>query len=452
MNHLRQLLPKILSSLLIVSTFSFVVPTPTFAAGTATLYLKPSSATVTVNTNFSVQIRVNVTGTANGGGPEKTNGVTAYLNYDTSKLQWVSNSLSGNAFGLTAENKAEGGVVKISVARNPGEDGVSGDNLVATVTFKAKVSSGSTSVSFALNSQVASSVSKDGSGFNLNILGTKTGGTYSFKGTTTNPPVVNPPATKPPTVSPTPTTSPTPTPTPPATGSDTTGPKISNIRITGQTFKTVTIAWNTDEPASTVIEFGFSTRYIFRNENKALTREHSYTLNYESNGTFLVPGRIYHYRVSSIDKAGNSSVSEDKTFKAKGYTVKVKVLDANGEALKNAKVTLYSDPQTTTTDGSGVATFQDVSAEKHEIVVEFAGKKASQSIIVKEAPENEINAGKLKTQSFDVKVAGISAQSELYRTVGLALMGFGILALAILAIINFRRNRTAVVEDNNIVQ
>ena len=171
---MKNLLPKFLILLILSLSISFVVlsnPSPVYAA--ATLSLSPATSTVTINDTFPVAIRVNT-----GGDPVIA--VQANLTYDSSKLECVSISNDGSAFGIEAQNFGAGGQVKIARGVTGGQPPVTGDVLVATVTFKAKVSSGSTTVNFTDGCAVIKPAPR-GSTDVVNILSGTTGGTYGFK-------------------------------------------------------------------------------------------------------------------------------------------------------------------------------------------------------------------------------------------------------------------------------
>jgi hypothetical protein len=155
------------------------------AVGSATFSLSPSGTTVNVHTVFGVTIFENGT---------DVNVVTADLNYDASKLEFVSIDASGSAFPNAVSASGGNGAVSVSRYTNPGTT-VSGNQKVATVNFKALAGSGSTAVSFAGSSKIAS----NGSDIWNHA---PTSATYSF-------------AT--PAPAPTPTPTPAPTPAPPTT-------------------------------------------------------------------------------------------------------------------------------------------------------------------------------------------------------------------------------------------
>ena len=100
--------------------------------------------------------------------------------------------------------------------------------------------------------------------------------------------------------------------TPTGTGTncaDTTPPTLSSIAATNVTHQAATISWTTNDTATTWVEYGTTTSYGSSSTlNTSLVTSHSVNL------TSLNPGTIYHYRVTSRDEAGNSTVSSDRTF------------------------------------------------------------------------------------------------------------------------------------------
>src|SRR3989338_3809449 len=151
-------------------------------AANATLSLTPASQTLNLNDNFAVEIRLNTSGNA-------VSAVSAYLNFDTSRLQFVSADYTGSAFDIQAEEVISGNSIKITRGKLP--PGVSSSNaLVAKVNFKA-IASGTANVSFALTSpgQGPSRVIKN-DGLGTDILGSILGGNYTVGSPTTLAPTL----------------------------------------------------------------------------------------------------------------------------------------------------------------------------------------------------------------------------------------------------------------------
>jgi fibronectin type 3 domain-containing protein len=90
---------------------------------------------------------------------------------------------------------------------------------------------------------------------------------------------------------------------------DTTPPAIGSISSSNITTSGATISWTTDEASTTQVEYGLSTAYgSTTNVDSTLRTSHTQLLS------GLAPGTVYHYRVKSMDAAGNPATSGDRTF------------------------------------------------------------------------------------------------------------------------------------------
>ncbi len=86
-------------------------------------------------------------------------------------------------------------------------------------------------------------------------------------------------------------------------------PVISNISAASLTTNTATIAWTTDQPSTSQVEYGTATAYgsITAVDSNSVTA-HSEMV------TGLQPATLYHYRVYSTDASGGQAISGDYTF------------------------------------------------------------------------------------------------------------------------------------------
>ncbi len=86
-------------------------------------------------------------------------------------------------------------------------------------------------------------------------------------------------------------------------------PEISSVSSSGVSQSSATITWTTDEASTSYVEYGTTTGYgsnTTLNSTKAMS--HSQII------TSLNSGTTYHYRVRSLDGAGNEAISADNTF------------------------------------------------------------------------------------------------------------------------------------------
>jgi len=92
-------------------------------------------------------------------------------------------------------------------------------------------------------------------------------------------------------------------------GDDVTGPAIGDVRSENVRTTTAGISWSTDEAATTQVEYGTTTSYGSTTPlDSSLVNQHAVPL------TGLTENTLYHYRVRSVDPAGNETISGDHTF------------------------------------------------------------------------------------------------------------------------------------------
>jgi fibronectin type 3 domain-containing protein len=89
---------------------------------------------------------------------------------------------------------------------------------------------------------------------------------------------------------------------------DTTAPVISNIEVTGVTDSSATITFFTDEPATSSIDYGFSSSYGLVAADDGFATAHIINLS------GLSASSIYYFQVRSEDSASNVGVSAEGSF------------------------------------------------------------------------------------------------------------------------------------------
>lgn len=97
-----------------------------------------------------------------------------------------------------------------------------------------------------------------------------------------------------------------------AQSDDTTAPEISNVQIAEVNDTEITITWETDEEADSLINYGLQEDYGIVRIPVADRTQHSVTLD------GLDPGRTYHFRVVSADEEGNQGISADYKVQTEG--------------------------------------------------------------------------------------------------------------------------------------
>lgn len=90
---------------------------------------------------------------------------------------------------------------------------------------------------------------------------------------------------------------------------DTIAPHILSITLTEATDSAVTISWQTDEAATTSLEYGLSAEY-----GNSIAPSDILALSHEVRLEGLVPRQVYHFRIAAADSSGNSASSADSIF------------------------------------------------------------------------------------------------------------------------------------------
>ena len=367
-------------------------------AAAATLYLSPASSSVQQGNNISIAIRVNP-----GGDP--VNAAQANLSYPTDKLNFVSIT-SSSAFPFEVESSGGSGSVRIARGNI---SSVSGDQLVATVTFSAKTTTGTAAITFASGSSIIRSTDYQ------DILSGTTGGNYTV--------------TAPPTPTPSPTPSPSPSSPKPASGpssastsvtpavaKDATAPKISDVKAVDIAYKTVVITWTTSEPASSIVSYGVTASYGLSAIDGNFVTNHRVTLPADA----LASGTKFNFMVKSVDPAGNAATGNNGTFTTKGLTLRVIIVDQKGQAVKGALATLGS--RSALSDKQGHATLTELPSGKHQLTVKARGKITTVMVTIL---DNENT--KLQTVTVKAEVGGLA----LYVLIPLILGGIILLAVVV---------------------
>ena len=125
-------------------------------------------------------------------------------------------------------------------------------------------------------------------------------------------------------------------------------PEISNVQISGVTEESVTITWETDENADSLVNYGLQPDYGILRKPVADKQAHSMTL------TDLDPGRVYYFRVVSADEEGNQGISAD-------YRVQTSGTPSESESQSQSESTTESTTQ------SQSQTVQEIVQEVNQI-------------------------------------------------------------------------------------
>jgi hypothetical protein len=293
--------------------------------------------------------------------------VKVSLSYDVAKLEYTGTQNS-SVWDIAAATSGGSGSVLIERGVM---GGTSGDQLVATVSFKAISGSGMTTI----NVSSSSSVIEQLPACNLipptlcpqpqNILAGKTGATYTLTSSSTpSPPTPTPP---PPSPSPSPSPSPTPSPSPstkpkpsPSNSNAPVGSPANPVIIEAQpktlnvTSNSVTIIWTTSEPSTSVVWYGPTEEYWFTAGDGVLTKDHKIVLS----GTLMQSGTVYFYKAGGTTADGRVLSSASSQFNTTGVDLTIIVQDKKGIAVADATVSILG--KTANTDSQGRALINDL--------------------------------------------------------------------------------------------
>ncbi len=119
--------------------------------------------------------------------------------------------------------------------------------------------------------------------------------------------------------------------------SDTTPPTISNVSTSNVAANSVTVTWQTSEPAISQVDYGLTTAYGSQTTiDNNLVTTHSVTLSNLSSAI------TYHFRVRSKDQASNESISIDYAFTTQAGTSADTTSPANISDLSVSDITQTS--------------------------------------------------------------------------------------------------------------
>lgn len=114
------------------------------------VYLTPTSITYPANQTFTVNLRAN-------SGSTTVNAVGATITYPANLLDFQSISTTGTAYPTVAASTGGSGTVRIEAGIAAGSNALTGDNFVATITFKTKTASGVANLAFTSATQLINS-------------------------------------------------------------------------------------------------------------------------------------------------------------------------------------------------------------------------------------------------------------------------------------------------------
>ncbi len=179
---------------------------------------------------------------------------------------------------------------------------------------------------------------------------------------------------------------------------DTLQPTISNSASSPLFPPGAAITWTTNEASTSRVEYGANTSYgLFTTLDSSLVTSHTVNI------TGLAQGTTYHYRVLSVDAAGNSITGDDNIFTTSngggggvGSNYEKKETKEEEKYIKNEQKTEEKEQKE--------AAKEEKKAEKAE---EKKDKKNTKAEILSKEPLYEPFATRERTLSIALKLSGI---------------------------------------------
>lgn len=208
-------------------------------------------------------------------------------------------------------------------------------------------------------------------------------------------------------------------------------PQISNIAISDIGPTSFTASWQTDEPSTSEVTYGFTeNQYIYQVASADLSTTHKITVANSPNHP-LVHGALLHFRLKSKDKSGNLATSNDKTVHLIGIPIRLHVVDKkSGSGIPDAVVSLKDELSQViseeTTDKEGYAKFNNVSVGKQQAYLDDPDKYSQINI-------TDDSANKTFQVSFNYSFQFFPSSLIIIVTV------FGVLAVLVASILLIKR-------------
>lgn len=205
------------------------------------------------------------------------------------------------------------------------------------------------------------------------------------------------------------------------TTDDSTSPAVSNITVSVTTPDTVIVTWNTNEPATSQVQYGTSTSY-----GSETTVDSDLDLTHVVPITQLTPNTAYNFAVKVADASGNQTTSDNQTFTT-GEESEIRA-DQTSPTISNittasitgssATVTFTTDESctgtinygTTTSYGSVMGGNGSSSATSHSIILVGLSSSTDYNFRV-DCRDSSNNVGSSSNQTFST-IASTSSGSD----------------------------------------
>jgi len=195
---------------------------------------------------------------------------------------------------------------------------------------------------------------------------------------------------------------------------------ISGVRITDVTLASVTIIWETGDPTTSEVDYGFTTAYGKNVTNKTLANLHKVEL------TSLEAGKTYHFRINGLSKDDKSIFSDDYIF----ATNDKPVISGNGvDEVTDSKATikwttnviadsLIEYVNKDNPEDKGVQGLSDLSTD-HKVILNGLNQGSKYEVKIK---STDVNKNLVESEPFEIttdkdvqapKISQVNTESSL---------------------------------------
>ncbi len=343
-------------------SFAAIPSLPALAAGT--VYLSSANSSVIQGSNFTLQLRISP------GTP--VTAVQATVNFVPSQLQYVSISYSGSPFNQEMPGSTTAS--SISMTRFMlNSAGTSADSLIASITFKALSSSGTSSVTLSGVDAIYGADSTSPAASNASVAFVAASCPSGQVGTPPN--CTTPTSSTPNTPKPSPSSPTTPqTPQPSSPQASTVKLEVPSVSETVFQYTTARIVAKTNKSARVLVKYGTaSDKLILQTSFTPEGTDH--TINIAEG---LTPGSEVFYVVLA-DDGTTTQQTQVSNATTKGLAVRVGLLDKNLLRIRNQEVTLKPTNKVVRSDTSGYVEFQELAPGDYTLEFSTAGQIYSQT-------------------------------------------------------------------------
>lgn len=169
--------------------------------------------------------------------------------------------------------------------------------------------------------------------------------------------------------------------------------------------------------ATSVVKYGLTSKYGLTTQNNTFVTTHQLTISAPN----LSAATNYLFEVESVNNGGVGNTSVAQSFTTLGFPVTIRVVDAYGQVVKGATVTVGGQSQTT--NSSGIATFANTPPGAQKVTIKIGNASTTRAITVNGSTSTSGTASSLQQFSLSA-VRG--KDNAVYFEIAVVIIAFGI--------------------------